>query len=592
MVDCWQGRARKDIELSVKLEERARTAADSKNERRGGEAASLTSRSPALYAISVLAIGVSVAVLAALAMRLRYGFDLIDETYYLAGSYRFAVGLMPIIDDWGAHQLSSYLVSPAVALWMSTIGGLDGAVLALRCMYLVASLTAALSWFILVRRFVDWRLALLASSFSLGLVPWLIFAPSYNTIAEVMVSLALASCGFAIVYGRRWPFLIAGCFLGAAAVAYPTLLALIPIAAVLLLLMRNSWKTAALLLLGAAAVGALAWLCAGVRLSAVSDMLAYNRSWAPGASKSLSLIRGAASTLLLAPAAWLSAVVAVRLSMHRSIPVALQLGLPISALLVLHADFPYKRTMIVAVLLFLAALATSLGLVDSAYRQVLRFTMAVAAIAGLLIAVTSTTGVPGSGIGLAAVAAPGMALLLEKAREALSSRTSLTRALGGGVIIGALCALGITLTCWQATYAGPAPVRLDAPGSGPFLGLLGAPDVAASSAELEQDLSATTTGADRLLVYGLPPGTYVLSSAVPVAPDLWGSETFSESDGALRLLLRWMRDDTHRPSVVVVDATLWGTAEDESPDALIAYLSANYQPVLARATYVILKRRT
>ena len=73
--------------------------------------------------VSAAVVVVAVFAVALLLLRLRYGVDLNDESYYAAGSYRFALGMRPLLDDLGPHQFASWLMMPVVWTWLRVQGG-------------------------------------------------------------------------------------------------------------------------------------------------------------------------------------------------------------------------------------------------------------------------------------------------------------------------------------------------------------------------------------------------------------------------------------------------------------------------------------
>ena len=554
----------------------------------------------ALRLASILAIGVTTLAVALLALRLRYGFDAIDESYYAAGSYRFALGLRPILDDLGPHQFASYLTSPLVWAWLSLRGNLDGIILALRVTYFVASLIAATVAFTLLRKLLDWRIALVSVTCALGLVPLLIFAPSYNTIAILSISLGCSLAGISLIdRDRPQLFLLSGMALTLAAIAYPTLAVVVVVAIPLLGWQSRSWKASALMAAGVVLAAMVFLVTIRGTLVGASDFAMYNRflsdqvGWLTGLKKLAILARGIVGETYLAPAAWLMAVIVGYRLARRRVPIALTVLLPISTLLVFHVGGPAGRTMVTSTFLLMSVAVSGMTCISAEQRKALYFVFGVGTCAAAIIAYTSAGGFFSFGYGATAVAAPALAVLLGNAQQALAKRTSRTRGTLWAVVIGVLMACGVVALCWETVYPwGPAPLQLHANGAGPYAGLLGTAELASASSQMRSDLERAAAGPrDRLLVYGATPSAYILSPARPVAPFLWMGGVEGTSRPHAEFVVQWIETATHRPTLVLVDAGLWNGRASEPHDYLLDYIGRDFTPVLSRPGYVILRAR-
>jgi hypothetical protein len=548
----------------------------------------------------VLAIVVTIAAILILGLRLRYGVDLLDESYYAAGSLRFALGMRPLVDDLGAHQFASYLVSPLVRIWLSTHGNLDGVILFLRIVYFVTSIVGAAVAFAFLRKLVSWPTALLSAAVSLGLVPLLIFAPSYNTIAIVAVSIGTSLAGMGLNgEGRPWLFALSGASLAVAAIAYPTFAIAVAGALLLLAWLSRAWKPVVFMVAGIApvAVGFLATIRATPR--GISDFVAFNSfvsqqtGWLTGVSKLAILSRGAIGATYLAPAAWLLVVIAGYRIWRGSVPVFLTALLPIAVLVVPHVQSASGRTMATSTLVLISVLVTGLGPVPAERRRPLYFVLGVGTCAAGVFAYTSAGGFFAFGYGAAAVAAPCMAILLNNASDGLSRRFGGARAVLWTAVLGSIVVSGVVAMCWEATYSWEPspPLSLHANGVGAYAGLLGEQNLTSEAAQMRVDLAVAAGPRDNLFVYGPIPSAYILSLARPVAPSLWMSGAFGTSKQQAEFIEHWVDVREHRPSVVLVDSSLWNGRSSGPHDYLLDYFDRNFATVVSRSGYVILRKR-
>ncbi len=546
------------------------------------------------------AIAICVAALAVLllGLRLRYGIDLLDESYYAAVSYRFALGMRPIIDDVSGHQFASYLVSPFVRWWLAARGGLGGIILALRVVYFAGALLTGAVAFAFLRKVVDWRIALVAVACSLGLVPYLWFAPSYNTLTLMALSVATSLAGIALVRDRApWLLVLSGAALGLAVVAYPTQAPTAIAAIIAIGVLTRSWRTSALVASGALAVAAVLLVDLRSSFSGVSDLIAYNRFSTPWAghlssgSKLPSLARGAVGATYLAPATYVLAVVLGYRVLRRRVPAVLTAALPVVVLMAIHVDYGALRTLNAATMTLLAVLVSGFGPLPARQRTALAYAFTVGTVAAAVFAYTSATGVTAFGVGAAAVGAAGMAVLLNNARAALADRFGGARAVTAAVAIGAVSTILAFVLVWSfAVREGAAPWRLKTPATGPFAGLLTTPEYASRIEHMAADLAGHSDSTDRIYVYNTEPAAHLFSPARPVAPYMFiGAEGRSKEQA--QFVLDWLARDTHRPTVVVVKSEIWDTRTSGPEDYLMDYIERDFVPVGRGSEFVVLRAR-
>ncbi len=172
-----------------------------------------------------------------LAIRITRGADLGDESYYAI-----------FIDDWlkggiatssflDIHQTAALAVYPAALAYTALKGSSDGLFLFLRALFLAGAVASALCWVIFLKRLGYRLLAWAGGIFVLSFIPFGLPAPSYNTLGQQALTIALASFGVAALLDGRtreqiWWLIASACAWAVATVVYPPLI--IPLGALCL----------------------------------------------------------------------------------------------------------------------------------------------------------------------------------------------------------------------------------------------------------------------------------------------------------------------------------------------------------------------
>jgi hypothetical protein len=92
-------------------------------------------RSHLAYARAVFCVAAG-----ALYVRLYFGIDFSDESFYAALPYAFSLGHRPLIDELAVHQFAGILLVPFVKSYVAIAGGPPGLILFLRHLYFAAAL--------------------------------------------------------------------------------------------------------------------------------------------------------------------------------------------------------------------------------------------------------------------------------------------------------------------------------------------------------------------------------------------------------------------------------------------------------------------
>lgn len=173
----------------------------------------------------VLPVLVVLAVALATFLRLHYGIDFSDESYYVAMARRFALGDRPLIDEFSPHQSAALL--PALLVWLRGrfVPGTEGLVLYTRLLYFGFGL---LIWRELYRSLCEPfgpQAALLAGGLFTAFIPFNIPNLSYNTLGCGFFTLGcFIAVRATLDEAGRLTLACAGLMQGLAVLAYPTLL--------------------------------------------------------------------------------------------------------------------------------------------------------------------------------------------------------------------------------------------------------------------------------------------------------------------------------------------------------------------------------
>lgn len=127
-------------------------------------------------------LAIFAAVFAAVYLRLFYGLDFTDDSFYIGLPYAFALGHRPLVDELAAHQFAGLLLLPAVKAYLGVVGSNAGLVLFARHLYLALSLAAALLARQTLSSVFGSRAGNLLAALSLGYIPFLLPSLSYNSI--------------------------------------------------------------------------------------------------------------------------------------------------------------------------------------------------------------------------------------------------------------------------------------------------------------------------------------------------------------------------------------------------------------------------
>lgn len=535
-----------------------------------GDVGEPTSRTTAESVTNIVTLVVVLLAIGVTAWRIFYGVDFIDESLYAAESYRFALGARPFMDLIDTHQLASLLVAPYVWLHVRLFGDTTGIMLSLRVLWLVMDAITTYVWYRLLSGMMDRRLAMLACVVSFSFIPYMIPAPSFNTLPVFFESSALALICFALT-GRlkAWVLALAGVLLGVATFAYPTLVvaALFAVAGVWWL--TRSWRQPLLVAGGGALVAVVGALALLPFASGVPALLEQSRAAAPlygwlGAGG----IWGKVGHLALREAEWgakhlslyLAAVAAVVSRIRRSVPwwlpVAVVASLPLATPAVVA--FYDVRTLIIATSIMVAAAIVLVGRREPLERfgegyRPLVFALMFGLVAGVVFAFTSSQGFVFFGLGAIMAMPAALALLLGWLVEEVGRSDRQVLALPAAALAIACLAVGLMYYNGTGYYrdAPPAglPVRVSV---GPHAGLMTTEYNASATEGLWKAMRKHAGPGERLLSYHGFPAGHLYTAAAPSLQDLWIQpfDALGIPSVTANQLTR-LNDSAHRPTVII-----------------------------------------
>jgi len=506
--------------------------------------------------------------------RVFYGADFLDESLYAAIAYGFATGARPFIDQVDPHQTAALLVAPYVKLHLALVGDTTGIMLSLRLLWLALNGTTAALWFFLLRKLLDWRLALVAAVCGFAMMPYMIPAPSYNTLAVMFGAMGLSIIGLVVLgSGRTWMLTAAGVLLGLAAFAYPTLVLSSLLAVGGVWWLTRSGRKTALVAAGGLGTAAVLLLYLAPYLSGVPTVLEWSRALGSSVGwfglgtggvlgKVLSVFVDGSVSAMKHFSLYIVIAVGVLGVLRQHVP------WPLAALLVVSLPFALPsvvaetatRTLLVAASVLLAALVVAFTTRPLPKQQTspslrfFRFTLLYGLLSGVLLSATSSNGSLFLGMGAATVLAPSLCVLFQRLLESFEeSPTTRDYSAIVSVSLSAFMLIGLVFYNSTGAYLDLPPRELKRlVKSGPHAGLMTTPANAEGSEALWSKMQEVSIRSDRVLSYEGFPAGYLFTEAEPALPNPWlnpyaamGAPALAASD------VRTLSRPEHRPTVII-----------------------------------------
>lgn len=534
--------------------------------------------------------------------RLRYGTDFIDEAFYAATAYRFATGARPLLDDVDLHQTAALITAPWVRLHLWIFGDTTGIVLSLRLLWALLNGTAAFLAFRFLRRILDPAVAVLCAVCAFGVMPYMIPAPSYNTLPVAFSSMALSLISLRLLDerdGRPYDMAIAGALLALAVLAYPSLVLLALASVVLVRLLAGGWRESLWLLAGGLAAGLLILLGLAPYLSSIPGLvqeastLAGVFGWGSGQAGIVDKILQLVVPLTIAATSslsfWLAGLAGGLQTMRRSVPLWLALGLAVMV------PFGFAAPSDVRTLTFAISVLVSSSIIAFTGRarreggfpqavRLLRLSCLYGIIAGVTLAFTSGIGSRYVGLGAAAVLAPAIAVLVARVRASGSkAKLGSTALLAVQLAVPAALLVSLLFFTWTGFYRDVPPFEADsAVRVGPHAGLMTSEETAEDVEALWRAMQKHSSAENRVFAFHGLPAAYLYTQARPSTRMLWSISYdalgASEPSDAM---LEQLRDPKTSPDIVVRNLGL------PNPQVLAQNATTNYDPSTDRvARYV------
>jgi hypothetical protein len=192
---------------------------------------------------------------------------LLDESFYVAVPYRWALGGHPFVDEMNLLQIAALFTYPFVKAYVWLTGGSEALMLFTRHLYLLFAIGVAAAVLALLRTVVRWQLAVAAAAVYVSFFAFDLPQLDYNTLASGFLTLGAVLALWTILHGRsRWYLAVAGAVQMLAVAVYPTLALVLPVwvACLLAVVGVRRLRVVATWAAGAAATGA---ACAALLVS-------------------------------------------------------------------------------------------------------------------------------------------------------------------------------------------------------------------------------------------------------------------------------------------------------------------------------------
>jgi hypothetical protein len=511
-----------------------------------------------------LAVGLAgfAVLLVLLAVRITRGADFGDESYYAI-----------FIDDWlkggiasssflTIHQTAALVVYPAALAYVALKGSSDGLLLSLRMLFLTGAVVSALCWVNFQKR-AGYRLPAWAGGIViLSFIPFGLPSPSYNTLGQQALTIALAAVGCAVLTENRhrqqlWWLVASACAWTVAVIAYPSLI--MPLAALCLsaLWYRDGTFPRPLVYIavtGAAVCAGWALVISSLGFARLHDSLVFSsvNFDADGWNSKWNFVQNllATNTLFL-----MLCVAAIGIGMTRHLfPLFARLATA-AVLVALFAFAPvlYARSHDAVTLAALTGLGLLSGLRTNASRpqRAIGLVYAISLLAGLTTSVTAGNLIFNFSIG--ALPAAALALMDDPGRKL----SRIAEALPVGAAIAAI--LSTSLFYYYGELPEQPSARRERMADGFFAGLALLPDDAALIRLVENRIDPLLKGSPPVAIIGRLPGLVLamptrLSMLIPYSAPansdklLSAYDSFYRQPGRQPLFVLIYRDPYFAPS--------------------------------------------
>lgn len=530
---------------------------------------------------SLIAWGLGLLCLLAIANRFRMGTDLTDETFSIALPYRFVLGDRPFVDEISIQQTAGIILFPFVWLYVKITGGTTGIVLFVRAVHLLLFKgAAAVSVHEAARRWLKHRSTAIAVSF----VPFAFVPHSIPNVGYNVIGMSLLTAGtFLMAAGVAEPddrvrmrcFFLGGCALGIMSFAYPPMVVAPLLATPLVLILAQRRLSSSLAL----AAGGVTVLVAVLPSLAFGGIAGVRRSLAWGvhanATATSDKLREVAVRIWDGtPSFFVYAAAAVFVAwvIRSRLLVALVLPAVTLAIGFYYRDEAATSRCAIHTVMYagiLAPLALVLARPDRAVLGGSALVLVPSFAAAFAASMISTQQVDASSL---AFQTPMVLFALLAARALERAGADRTYAMFPGF------ALIVVLVSRNYDYVyrdAPLAQLTDKVPSGPFKGIYTTRDRARMFAELQQITRTYDRPEGRILFMYESPGLYLFSKMPPAAHSVW-QEFYGDQQGLLEYWRRYpkgqgivVRIKGVPAGVIDPELTIPGRREVETPHFIV-----------------------
>jgi len=549
------------------------------------------------FGVAAAVVGVTVA--AATYVRIFFGVDFTDESFYIAVPLRIWAGARPFVDETQVTDTTTALViAPLLGLYKAFFG-VAGIVLFVRHVYLVVvALVGAVVFDCARRRGASRSVSFLLALVPVATIPFNIPSLSYNTVAS-----ALLTVGFFIYplpserRSSTTRACIAGFCHGTAAVAYPPLVVVVA-GLIAVSVLRNrpgirAYAAAAAVPVVSMAFILLLWVGVAPIIHDYRNSTRFSGQGG-GLEKVRSVLSGEMDVYRLA-AVVLVPYLGLLLWARTRRPGLVRQLLPLLPLLCFLAapGHYWAASLDVVGLLSLAGAALYPFVARTAYgREMFGYVWLPSIFAGCVTAYSSANGQINFGVG--AFSAAMVPLLLLPIAITPSANHTTTGEIDAAPALAAITGVLTLLVVlqWTSVYRDAGIAKLGSTGTGAYAGLRTTDGKVAFLQQLRSDIEPTPGSMKGIMFYDNFPAGYILSELPSRTNTAWTFQFVGRKRVRYRqLLLRYYASHAPPGEVVEMHQIPQGSSAlkeiHDAEDPLATFVRRRYKKIVQRRDYIV-----
>ncbi len=530
--------------------------------------------------------------------RIHFAVDYYDETFYIGMTYHYLLGGKPFVDELSIAQATSLLLYPAFYLFYWIHHSPSGIVLFSRVLYFTFTLGIFCSSFLLLKKTVDRRMAMLIAFIPVSFTLFYIYGLSYNTMGSLLLLTGIIFLFYSLTY-REFP-LITGLLIGGACFNYfPfTILALF-----LLLLMwiyNCSWKFMGRYFLGLCILASiLAYFLISAGFANLEKIYQFSTSLGVQGGGILKL-----SSFFQ--------------NMYHAFPYKLFFVFLFGLAFIIHRQFKASYFIASCILIFTLVLKgwgennfmiylSLIGLLAPLLylfirkhplaNRILLLIWLPGFIGGLISAWASGNGWYNSlvgGLSMPIATFLFLSLLSEGILEHFHQEKIKNVVFCSSILFMMFVLIALTRTAFNKNYGDkPNDTLHEKITSGSFKGLYTTPEKSNFLLALQKDVASTSTQNKSILFFDDFPAGYLLSTMKPHTNTIWLFPTGSFPKFTKSLTLAYFQNSNHLPDVIVKIIGVADNSQNFHPfqyqknDSFLEFIQQHYHPSIQRENYVI-----